>query len=288
MKSPGKNLRSYIELTRLNRPIGIYLLLWPTLWALWIAAEGWPGWHLFFVFTLGTILTRSAGCIVNDVLDRKFDGRVKRTKNRVMASGKVDSVEAIILAIGITSVALRLGLTTNILTMGLAAIAAVITVIYPLMKRYTYVPQIILGVAFSMGIPMAFSASTGGVAIIAWLLLIANLLWVVAYDTQYAMVDRDDDLLLGLKSTAILFDDLDRHMIALLQLTFIAAMLLTGHNLEFSVWYFLGLATALILFIYQHYLTWARSRDGCFNAFLNNHWVGLSIFFGIAVQYQLG
>ena len=288
MKSPGKNLRSYIELTRLNRPIGIYLLLWPTLWALWIAAEGWPGWHLFLVFTLGTILTRSAGCIVNDVLDQKFDGRVKRTKNRVMASGKVDSVEAIILAIGITSVALLLVLTTNILTMGLAAIAAVITVIYPLMKRYTYVPQIILGVAFSMGIPMAFSASTGGVAIIAWLLLIANLLWVVAYDTQYAMVDRDDDLLLGLKSTAILFDDLDRHMIALLQLTFIAAMLLTGHNLEFSVWYFLGLTTALILFIYQHYLTWARSRDGCFNAFLNNHWVGLSIFFGIAVQYQLG
>ena len=287
MKPPARKWRSYIELTRLNRPIGIYLLLWPTLWALWIAAEGWPGWHLFLVFTFGTILTRSAGCIVNDILDRKFDGKVKRTKNRVLASGKVGSLEAGILAIGLTLLALLLVLTTNVLTIALASVAAVVAIIYPFMKRYTYLPQVILGIAFSMGIPMAFSATTGGIVNVVSLLLIANLLWVVAYDTQYAMVDRDDDLLLGLKSTAILFDDLDRHMIGLLQLGFFVVMILTGHKLELSIWFFLSLAATFILFIYQHYLTWGRSRGGCFKAFLNNHWVGLTVFSGIALHYHL-
>ena len=287
MNSTALNWRNYIELVRLNRPIGVYLLLWPTLWALWIAAEGWPGWHLFFVFTLGTIIARSAGCIVNDVMDRQFDGKVKRTKNRVLASGKVDPLEAIILGVGLACLALLLVLTTNLLTTALAGVAALVALIYPLMKRYTYLLQVILGIAFSMGIPMAFSASTGEIVSVAWLILIGNLLWVVAYDTQYAMVDRDDDLLLGLKSSAILFDDLDRHMIGILQLSFILIMLLIGRNLEFSIWYFIGLSAAFSLLIYQNYLTWGRSRDGCFKAFLNNHWVGLAIFSGIALNYQV-
>ncbi|MCS5572208.1 MAG: UbiA family prenyltransferase, partial [Pseudomonadales bacterium] len=175
MKSLPPHWQSYIELTRLNRPIGIYLLLWPTLWALWIAAEGWPGWHLFLVFTLGTVLARSAGCIVNDFMDRPFDGRVKRTKDRALVAGKVDPLEAIILAAGITSLALLLVLTTNLLTIALSAAAVLIAVIYPFMKRYTYVPQAILGIAFSMGIPMAFSATRGEIANIAWLILTANL-----------------------------------------------------------------------------------------------------------------
>ena len=287
MKSLPPHWQSYIELTRLNQPIGIYLLLWPTLWALWIAAEGWPGWHLFLVFTLGTVLTRSAGCIVNDFMDRPFDSRVKRTRDRALVVGKVDPLKAIILATGITSLALLLVLTTNLLTVALSAVAALIAVIYPVMKRYTYLPQTILGIAFSMGILMAFSATTGEIASIAWLVLTANLLWVVAYDTQYAMVDRDDDLQLGLKSTAILFADLDRHMTGLLQLIFLLTMLLAGRNLGFSQWYFLGLSIAAALFIYQHYLTWSRSREGYFNAFLNNHWVGLAIFAGIFLHYML-
>ena len=286
MKSLAPNWQSYIELTRLNRPIGIYLLLWPTLWALWIAAEGWPGWHLLLVFTLGTILTRSAGCIVNDVTDRQFDGHVKRTKNRALAAGKVGSLEALILAAGIACLALLLVLTTNLLTIALATVAALITVIYPFTKRYTYMPQAILGIAFSMGIPMAFSAAISEITSIAWLILTANLLWVVAYDTQYAMVDRDDDLRLGLKSTAILFADLDRLMIGLLQFSFLLAMLLAGYNLGLSKWFFLGLVIAITLFIYQHYLTWNRFREGCFNAFLNNHWVGLVIFAGIVIHYE--
>ena len=287
MKYPNQNWKNYIELTRLNKPIGIYLLLWPTLWALWFAAKGWPGWHLFLVFTLGTILTRSAGCIVNDLADRKFDGHVTRTKNRVLVAGYIKPPKAIILAIFIASLALLLVMTTNLLTISLAMIAAAIAVVYPFMKRYTYMPQVILGVAFSMGIPMAFSAATGEVDNIGWLILTANLLWVVAYDTQYAMVDRDDDVRLGLKSTAILFADLDWQLIGLIQLTFILSMLLVGHNLKLSQWYFFGLAAASILFIYQHYLTRNRLREGYFNAFLNNNWVGLVIFAGISIHYYV-
>lgn len=178
-------------------------------------------------------------------------------------------------------------LTTNLLTVALSTVAVLVAVVYPFMKRYTYLPQAILGIAFSMGIPMAFTAATGAIDNVAWLLLTANLLWVVAYDTQYAMVDRDDDLRLGLKSTAILFADLDRHMIGILQLSFLGTLLLVARNLELSIWFYLGLAVATALFIFQHYLTWNRSRDGCFDAFLNNHWVGLSIFVGLALHYLI-
>ena len=207
-------IQHYIELTRLDRPIGTLLLLWPTLSALWIAAEGWPGWHLLLVFTLGTLLTRSAGCVVNDLSDRQFDGMVKRTQERALVTGKVDPLEAIFVAGGIAFLALLLVLTTNLYTVVLSFFAVLIAVAYPFMKRYTYLPQAILGIAFSWGILMAFTAVNDEIANVAWLLLTANLLWVVAYDTQYAMVDRDDDLKLGIKSTAILFADLDRQMLA--------------------------------------------------------------------------
>ena len=287
MKPIPSAWRNYIALTRLDRPIGIYLLLWPTLWALWIAAEGWPGWHLFLVFTIGTILTRSAGCVLNDMTDKNFDGHVTRTKDRVLANGQVDKLEATMIAGGLTILALLLVLTTNLLTVGLAAVAALVTVIYPFMKRLTYLPQVILGVAFSMGMPMAFSAFKGAIDNVVWLLVTANLLWVVAYDTQYAMVDREDDLKLGLKSSAILFGDLDRHLIGLLQIIFLTILVLAGQQLSFSYWYFFSLVVATMLFGYQQYLTWNRSRDGCFAAFLNNHWIGLVVFTGIASNYIL-
>ena len=284
MKSPPFQWQHYLTLMRLNRPIGIYLLLWPTLSALWIAAEGWPGWHLFLVFTLGTILTRSAGCVVNDLTDQKFDGQVRRTQDRVLATGDVDSLEAAILAGGLTFMALLLVLTTNLLTVALSAGAVLVAIIYPFMKRVTYLPQAVLGIAFSMGIPMAFSAATGSVDNIAWLLVIANLLWVVAYDTQYAMVDRDDDLKLGLKSTAILFGELDRHIVALLQGFTIVALLLVGQRFELSWIYFASLLVAGGLFVYQQRLIRERDPARCFRAFLNNNWVGAAVFAGLVLD----
>ena len=280
-------MKQFVSLTRFDRPIGIYLLLWPTLTALWIAAEGWPGWHLLLVFALGTVLTRSAGCIINDLADMKFDGSVKRTQDRPLISGKVAPLEALLLAGSIAFFALLLVLTTNIYTVYMSVFAVIIAVIYPFMKRYTYLPQAFLGIAFSWGIPMTFTAVSNEIANVAWLLLIANLLWVVAYDTQYAMVDRDDDIKLGLKSTAILFAELDRSMIAILQVSFVATLLLVTRSVELSVYYYLGLSGAIGLFIYQHYLTWNRSREGCFKAFLNNHWVGFSVFLGIVAHYSL-
>ncbi len=280
-------LKYFIFLARLDRPIGIYLLLWPTLTALWIASEGWPGWHLLLVFVLGTVLTRSAGCIINDLADMKFDGKVKRTQERPLISGKVAPLAALFLAGGIAFVSLLLVLTTNTFTVYMSVFAVIIAVIYPFMKRYTYLPQAFLGIAFSWGIPMAFTAVNNEIANVAWLLLIANLLWVVAYDTQYAMVDRDDDIRLGIKSTAILFAELDRPIIAILQISFLFTLLLIPRSVELSVYFYFGLCGAMGLFIYQHYLIRNRSREGCFDAFLNNHWVGLSVFLGVVVHYAL-
>ena len=279
--------RAYLALTRFDKPIGTYLLLWPTLMALWIAAEGWPGWHLFLVFVLGTLLTRSAGCVLNDLTDRQFDGSVKRTDQRPLVTGQVGVGEAWLLAAVLLFLALLLVLTTNLLTLALSVGAVIVTAAYPYMKRYTYLPQAVLGVAFSWGILMAFSAVTNHIAQVAWLLLIANLLWVVAYDTEYAMVDRDDDIKLGLKSTAILFADLDRPMVGILQISCLATLMMAGRILEMSHWYYLGLCGATGLFLYQHYLIRHRERADCFDAFLNNHWVGLSLFLGVAVHYLL-
>jgi len=274
-----------IQLARLHKPIGIYLILWPTLWALWLAAKGFPGWHLFLVFVVGTVLVRSAGCIINDVLDRNFDGKVKRTQNRPLVLGHVSITEALGFMALLLFIALLLVLTTNLLTVLLALGAAITAAVYPLMKRLTYMPQAVLGLAFSFGTLMSFSAVGNEVPKVAGLLVIANVLWTVAYDTQYAMVDRDDDLRLGLKSSAILFADMDKTAIGVLQVIFLLIMYNVGQTLELGYYYLSGLIAAAGLFIYQQYLIFERDRDGCFNAFLNNHWVGLLIFSGIVLHY---
>lgn len=272
-------------LARLNKPIGIYLLLWPTLWALWLAAGGFPGWHLLVVFVVGTLLTRSAGCIINDIADRHFDGDVKRTRERPLVTGKVSVLEALVFMIALLFVALVLVLTTNLMTVILAASGALTAGIYPLMKRYTYMPQAILGCGFAFGILMAFAATQEALPRIAWLLAIAFVVWTVAYDTAYAMVDRDDDLKLGLKSSAILFADMDRHAIGVLQVLFLIMMIMVGRELALGLTYFAGLACAGGLFTYQQYLIFDRDRQGCLDAFLNNHWAGLVIFIGTVAHY---
>ena len=274
----------FIALARLNRPIGIYLLLWPTLWGVWFAAEGWPGWHLLFIFVMGVILTRSAGCIINDIADRDFDGHVRRTVDRPLAQKRISVEEAVVFMGVLLFFALILVLTTNWLTVGLAAVASVIAAIYPFMKRYTYLPQAVLGVAFSMGIPMAFAAARQEIPNLAWLLATANVVWTVAYDTEYAMVDRDDDLKLGLRSTAILFGEMDKLMIGALQTLFLFSMFLAGRLADSGVLFYLGLVAAAGFFIWQQYLIRDRERAACLSAFLNNHWAGLAIFAGIAAD----
>lgn len=279
-------VQHYVALTRFNRPIGTLLLLWPTLVGLWFAADGWPGWHLFLVFTLGTLLTRSAGCILNDLTDQRFDGHVRRTEMRPLVTGKVTRLEALLLAGAILLLAFILVLTTNLDTVLLAIGAVIVTATYPFMKRFTYLPQAILGIAFSWGILMAYTATGKEISIITWLLVISNLLWVVAYDTQYAMVDRDDDLRIGIKSTAILFGDLDRLMIGVLQGSCVITLLLIERHMALSIWFYGGMVGMTSLFIYQLYLIWQRRREDCFDAFLNNHWVGLALFTGVVLHFR--
>lgn len=276
-----------IALARLDKPIGIYLLLWPTLWGLWFAAEGFPSWHLFLVFTLGTVITRSAGCIINDIADRDIDRKVKRTVDRPLARDRLSLKEATIFLCILLVFALLLVLTTNVLTLFLAIAAVIFAGIYPLMKRYTYLPQVVLGIAFSFGIPMAFAATMNEVPNIAWLLFTANVVWTVSYDTAYAMIDRDDDIKLGLKSTAILFAELDTIMIGVLQVMFLGFMAMAYRLTDLGWPYLLGLGAAAVLFIYQQYLLKDRLRANCLEAFLNNHWVGLVIFLGVIVQFGM-
>ena len=277
----------FIALARLDKPIGIYLLLWPTLWGLWFAAEGFPSWHLFLVFTLGTIITRSAGCIINDIADRDIDRKVKRTVDRPLAQDRISLKEAYVFLGILLICALLLVLTTNVLTLLLAIIAVIFAGIYPLMKRYTYLPQVVLGIAFSFGIPMAFAATMNDVPNLAWLLFIANVVWTVSYDTAYAMIDRDDDIKLGLKSTAILFAELDTIMIGVLQVMFLCFMAMAYRLTDVGWPYLLGLCAAAALFVYQQYLLKDRLRENCLKAFLNNHWAGLVIFLGVIVQFGI-
>jgi len=277
----------YWQLARLDRPIGSLLLLWPTWWALWLAAGGWPGWHLFAVFTLGVIAMRAAGCAINDFADRRIDGSVKRTAGRPLATGAATARGAVQLFIGLSLVSLLLVLTTNRLAILMSLPALALAFCYPFAKRYTNLPQVVLGAAFSMGIPMAFAAVQNTVPPQAWLLFTANLLWTVAYDTFYAMVDRDDDLKIGVKSTAVLFGELDRAMTGMLQLLVLFALLLAGARFALGPLYYTGLAGAAALFGYQQWLIRDRQRDLCFNAFLNNNWVGASVFAGIFFHYLL-
>ena len=280
-----EKLMQYILLTRLNRPIGIYLLLWPTLIALWIAATGTPDLDVLFVFVAGVVLMRSAGCAINDYADRNIDSHVKRTSERPIATGKVSPREAIILFIVLCLFAFLLVLLMNRLTIYLSLGGVLLAAIYPFMKRYTYLPQVFLGAAFAWAIPMAFAAQSNAVPANAWVLFIATVLWATAYDTMYAMVDRDDDIRIGVKSTAILFGDLDRIIIAIIQMMIFVAMIMLGQKLELGVYYYTGLALAAALAGYQQYLIRTRKREACLKAFLNNHWFGLVIFAGVVFDY---
>ena len=281
----GATLCDYARLMRMDRPIGAFLLLWPTLWALWISAHGRPNGRIFAIFVAGVFLMRSAGCAINDYADRSFDPHVARTKSRPLAAGRISAQEALVLFAILSLASLMLALHLNRLTLLLAVAGAFLAVTYPFVKRFLSVPQLYLGLSFGWGIPMAFAAQTEQLPRVAWLLFLANLLWVTVYDTIYAMVDRDDDLKIGVRSTAILFGDSDRHIVAALQAMTLLALALVGRLAGLGAWYWTGLAAGAAFFIYQLWLIRLREPAACFRAFLNNHYFGMSVFIGILLDY---
>lgn len=280
-----KKLLAYHRLMRTDKPIGALLLLWPTLWALWLATPGIPPLTILAIFIAGVWLMRAAGCVVNDYADRKFDGHVKRTAHRPLPSGAVTEKEAKNLFIGLVLLAFLLVLTLNTMTILLSIAALALAWTYPFMKRYTHLPQVVLGAAFGWSVPMAFSAVSESVPLTCWLLFMANICWTVAYDTQYAMVDRDDDLKIGIKSTAILFGKQDRLIIGLLQISVIVIMAIIGMLNQLNGAFYWSLLLASALFIHQQKLISGRGRDQCFRAFMNNNYVGLVLFLGIALNF---
>ncbi|WP_417499779.1 4-hydroxybenzoate octaprenyltransferase [Methylophaga sp.] len=287
MREVQRRVKPYIQLMRLDRPIGILLLLWPTLSALWIAAEGLPDITVLVVFILGVILMRSAGCAINDFADREIDGSVWRTQNRPLATGELTARQAIYVFIGMALVAFILVSMLNTLTIWLSLGGVFLAATYPFMKRYTYFPQIYLGMAFGWAIPMAYAAQTNSVPVMAWLLFLANIIWTTMYDTFYAMADREDDLLAGVKSTAVLFGDDDLIIQGMMQVAYIFVMVLIGVQLEMSFIFYLGLCVAGGLFAYQQFLAKDRQPQRCLQAFLNNNWVGLAIFLSLVIHYSI-
>lgn len=292
--TPPSRLALYLQLIRWDRPAGWLLLLWPTLSALWIAADGFPGWHLLAVFTLGTVLMRSAGCCVNDVADRDFDRHVKRTAARPVTTGAVSVKEALLLGAALSLVAFGLVLTTNPPAILLSFAALAVAIAYPFAKRVLAMPQAVLGVAFSFGIPMAFAAALGGVEWqlssvprSAWALLVANLFWVLAYDTEYAMVDRDDDLKIGVRSSAIALGRFDVAGIMAFYALYLGLWTVLCLRLGLGRWFLLGIAAAAVQVAWHYLLIRDRSRDGCFRAFRANHWVGFAVFAGTALDLAL-
>lgn len=278
---------AYGQLARLDKPIGTLLLLWPTLWALWLAGEGSPDPWVLLVFVCGVFLMRSAGCVINDYADRDFDGHVKRTAGRPLATGRVSSREALLLFAVLALISFALVLTLNTLTIAMSFAGLVLAVCYPFMKRFIPIPQFVLGLAFSWSIPMAYGAQADALPPLAWLLFAANLLWTIAYDTEYAMVDRDDDLKLGLKSSAIWFGRWDRHIIGLLQVATLSCMGLVGALAGLGVAYYASLLLVALMFLQQQRQIHGRERDPCFQAFLANNRVGMVLFAGIALDYLL-
>ncbi len=277
--------KQYARLMRLDKPIGILLLLWPTLWALWIAAEGVPNAMILSVFIGGVILMRSAGCVINDYADSDIDKHVTRTKHRPLVQGVVTRREALILSMLLALAAFGLVLMLNLYTIALSVVAVVLAASYPFMKRYTFLPQVYLGMAFSWAIPMAFAAQTGTIPVYAWLLFVTSVVWTTAYDTLYAMVDRKDDRRIGVKSTAILFGDADRLIVGALQCIVIGCLLVLGIKLQLSGFYYVSLGIGGGFFLYQHFLIRDRDEAGCFQAFLNNNWFGASVFAGLFSHY---
>jgi len=280
--------KAYWQLARFDRPIGSLLLLWPTLWALFLAADGFPNPQVLVVFVLGVIFMRAAGCVINDFADRNFDGHVKRTAQRPMPSGKISEREALGLFGLLVLISFLLVLTMNRLTIMLSVVGLLLAAAYPFMKRFTHLPQLILGMAFGWSIPMAYAAQAGELPVAAWLLFTANILWTIAYDTQYAMVDRDDDLKVGIKSTAILFGRSDKIAVGLLQLGTLVVLIAIGAMLALHQLYFWFLLLAAALFVYQQMLIREREREPCFKAFLNNNYVGMLVCIGIAAGVGLG
>lgn len=278
-------LRNYGKLMRLDKPIGIWLLLWPTLWALWIAGEGHPDPGLFVVFVLGVLVMRSAGCVLNDYVDRKIDPYVERTRTRPIASGAVTPNEALVLFVALALIAIGLATMLNRPARMLAIVAAVLTVVYPFIKRYVSIPQFVLGAAFGWAAPMAFAAQTGKLSELAWLVFGAALIWAVIYDTFYAMVDREDDRKIGVKSTAILFGEVDLFVIAGMQVVMLVALVFIGLRAELGMWYYLSIAAVAALMAYHQWLAHSREPAGCFAAFQHNRHIGLFIFLGILLHY---
>ncbi len=285
MDGVATQLRNYGKLMRIDKPVGVYLLLWPTLWALWLAAEGHPDQGLFVVFVLGVFVMRSAGCVLNDWVDRKIDPYVERTRNRPIASGAVAPLEALVLFVALCLIAVGLASMLNRPARLLAVVAAVLTVGYPFVKRFVSIPQLVLGVAFGWAVPMAFAAQTGGTPQIAWLVFGAAVVWAIVYDTFYAMCDREDDIKLGVKSTAILFGEVDLFVIAGLQVMMLLALVLVGVRAELGFWYYLSVAGAAALMGYHQWLARDRQPPGCFAAFRQNHLIGAVVFAGIVLHY---
>jgi len=283
----AERLSLYFQLTRLNRPIGILLLLWPTLWGLWIAGNGHPHWHIVAIFILGTILMRSAGCVINDYADRDFDRHVKRTQNRPITSGKVAPREALWLATVLALAAFLLILPLNGLTLLLSIPAVFLAASYPFTKRFFAIPQAYLGIAFGFGIPMAFAAQLGSIPVVAWWLLLANVCWAVAYDTEYAMVDRDDDTHLGIHSSALLFGRYDVHAVMACYAAALAILASVGYTLHLGALYYFGLLVAAGIAAYHYTLIRKRQHEACFKAFLHNNWFGAAVFAGIVLNYLL-
>jgi 4-hydroxybenzoate polyprenyltransferase len=280
-----KKLNAYERLMRLDKPIGILLLLWPTLWALWIAARSQPHWLMLLIFFVGTVLMRSAGCVMNDIADRKFDGLVERTKNRPLATGEVNVKEACLLAAGLSLLAFGFVLMLNKTTILLSIAALFLAATYPLTKRFLVIPQAYLGLAFGFGIPMAFAATNDYIPLLAWVLLAANVAWAIAYDTQYAMVDRDDDLKIGIKSSAIFFGKYDVIAIMICYAIMLGLLAYVGKFMGYGRYYFVGLGAACLLALWQYATIKKRLKEDCFKAFLRNNWIGLSVFLGLVADY---
>lgn len=277
-------MNPYFRLMRLNKPVGIYLLLWPTLWALFLAAGGWPSTELISIFVAGVVLMRSAGCVINDYADRKIDHLVQRTKHRPITSGEILASKALLLFSGLIMIAFGLVLLTNPLTIKLAFIAAFLATLYPFTKRWTHLPQFVLGASFAMSVPMAFSATNGEVPVSAWWIFAATLIWTVIYDTMYAMSDRDEDLKIGVKSTAILFAQYDRIILAGLQVGLVIVLLKISQIFEIGVYYDISVFLSALLMIYHQILIKNREKSACIQAFLHNNYIGMVIFIGIVLS----
>ncbi len=287
MLNVSPRTRDFFELMRFNKPVGTLLLLWPTLWALWIAADGFPSIAVLIIFVLGVIVMRAAGCVINDYADRKVDGHVARTRNRPLVEGRIQPREALILFACLCLSAFFLVLMTNGLTISLSFGGVAIATIYPFVKRHSHLPQVVLGAAWAWSIPMAYAAQTGTVVKEVWVLYCAVVLWTVVFDTFYGMVDRDDDIKVGIKSTAILFGDLDLFLIGALQALTLFALVVTGNAFQLGAAYFIGVLVVALLFIYQQLIARHRERAACFKAFRNNQWVGFTLFIALVVDRAL-